>query len=79
MTLNLENGKTLRISAPENSDANRYIRSFKVNGKKYDRNYLKYEDILKGGKFVFDMDSVPNMNRGTDESAFPYSFSREDR
>ena len=55
------------------------MRSLKVNGKKYSKNYLKYGDLLKGGKYVFEMDSVPDMRRGTDESDFPYSFSKEDK
>ncbi|MCM1176377.1 MAG: GH92 family glycosyl hydrolase [Bacteroidales bacterium] len=77
--ISLENGKTLEISAPKNSDANRYIRTLTFNGKNYTKNYFNHSDLIKGGKLVFGMDSVPSMERGTKESDFPYSFSRESR
>ena len=77
--LHLENGKTVVFSAPDNSDENRYIKSMTVNGKKYTKNYLNHFELLKGGKYVFDMESKPCKSRGINESDFPYSFSRENR
>jgi len=77
VTLNLENGKKLEISAPKNSDENRYIRSLKYNGQNYTKNYLNHFDLLKGGRLVFDMDDQPSKGRGISESDFPYSFSRD--
>lgn len=77
--LHLENGKTVVFSAPDNSDENRYIKSMTVNGKKYTKNYLNHFELLKGGKYVFDMESEPCKSRGINESDFPYSFSRENR
>lgn len=76
-TITLENGKKLEISAPKNSDDNRYIRSLNYNGKNYTKNYLNHFDLLKGGRLVFDMDNKPNKGRGINESDFPYSFSRD--
>ena len=78
-TITLENGKKLEISAPKNSDANRYIRSLNYNGKNYTKNYLNHFDLLKGGRLVFDMDNKPNNVRGINESDFPYSFSRDNK
>ena len=77
MTLKLENGNTLEIEAPQNGPGNRYIRGITMNGKSYDKNFFKYADLMKGGKITFEMDSKPDKNRGTDESAFPYSFSTQ--
>ena len=76
-TITLENGKKLEISAPKNTDDNRYIRSLNYNGKNYTKNYLNHFDLLKGGRLVFDMDNKPNKGRGINESDFPYSFSRD--
>lgn len=76
-TITLENGKKLEISAPKNSDDNRYIRSLNYNGKNYTKNYLNHFDLLKGGRLMFDMDNKPNKGRGVNESDFPYSFSRD--
>lgn len=74
-TLQLENGKTFVIVAPENSAKNLYVQSAKLNGKKYEKNYVTQEDIQKGGKLTFKMGPEPNKRRGTDPEAFPYSFS----
>ena len=41
------------------------------------QNYLKHEDILKGGVIKCNMDSQPNLQRGTQPADFPYSFSKE--
>ena len=77
VTLQLENGKKLEISAPKNSDENRYIRSLNYNGKNYTKNYLDHFELLRGGKLTFNMDSRPNKTRGVKESDFPYSLSNE--
>ena len=75
--ISLENGKKVEISAPENSDSNRYIRSMQLNGRKYTRNYLDHTDLTAGARLYFDMDDRPSTGRGTAESDLPYSFSRE--
>ena len=71
------NGQKLEISAPKNSDENRYIRSLNYNGKNYTKNYLDHFELLRGGKLTFNMDSRPNKTRGVKESDFPYSLSNE--
>lgn len=75
-TISLENGRKIEISAPRNSSTNRYIRNLKINGKNYDKNYLTYDDLLKGTRLDFDMNNEPNKQRGTHPEAFPYSFSK---
>lgn len=77
--LHLENGKQLEISAPANSDTNRYVRALNYNGRGYTKNFLNHYDLLRGGRLKFEMGSQPNRTRGTKESDLPYSFSREGR
>lgn len=77
ITVNLENGKTLEINAPENSNDNRYIQSLKLNGKNYSRNYLNYSDLMNGGNIDIEMGQQPNKKRGINLSDFPYSFSND--
>ena len=79
MKLHLENGKTVVISAPGNSDENRYIASMTVNGKSLTRNYLTHKELMNGAKITMKMSSTPNKQRGVRESDFPYSFSKEVR
>ncbi|EAQ99990.1 GH92 family glycosyl hydrolase [Maribacter sp. HTCC2170] len=73
----LENGNRFEISAPENSGKNFYIQSASLNGAEYDKSYLKYEDIQKGGKLQFNMDNQPNKNWANEDSSVPYSLSNK--
>lgn len=76
-TLNLPNGKKLKITTANNNAENVYVKSLKLNGKNYTKNYLNIDAIKKGMKLHFQMDNVPNYNRGTAENDAPYSFSKE--
>jgi predicted alpha-1,2-mannosidase len=76
-TIYLENGKDIVISAPENSDKNIYIDAMRVNGRDYTRNYLLHSELVNGSEVEIKMSDVPNMQRGTFEEDFPYSFTQE--
>ena len=76
-TVYLENGKDIVISAPENSDKNIYIDVMRVNGRDYTRNYLLHSELVNGSEVEIKMSDVPNMQRGTFEEDFPYSFTQE--
>lgn len=74
-TLHFENGNSLIIEAPDNSRKNCYIESMDLNGIIYTKNYLRHEELLKGGTIKVQMSSQPNVNRGMKEDEVPYSFS----
>ncbi len=74
-TLSLPGGKTFVVNAEGASDDNCYIRSAELNGTDFTRNYLKHEELLKGGEFHLLMDTVPNKERGINADDFPYSYS----
>ena len=74
-----ENGKNLVITASDNSDTNRYVDEMRVNGTVYTKNYLKHNELLQGGTIDFKMTDRPNMQRGTQESDLPYSFSKDEK
>ncbi|MBO9632291.1 MAG: GH92 family glycosyl hydrolase [Chitinophagaceae bacterium] len=76
MTITLENGKTLQVNAPDNSAANQYVQQLKLNGKLHTKNYLDHFELMKGGSLDFNMGPVPNKQRGTHKTDFPYSFSK---
>ncbi len=76
-TIKLENGKEFVIEAPANSKENLYIQKATLNGKKFNKNWISHEAILKGGKLKFDMGAEPNKRRGTQQDAIPYSFSSD--
>ena len=77
ITVQLENGKTIKIEAPKNSVENRYVQSIEMNGKSYSKNYFNYDELQKGASINFEMSDQPNKNRGTKDADFPYSFSNE--
>lgn len=76
-TIYLENGKTIQVSAPENSDDKCYIQEMKYNGKKYSKNFLNYSSLIQGAKIYYQMSDKPNHNRGVSKVDYPYSLSNE--
>lgn len=78
-TLHFENGNSLVINAPKNDNECRYIHRMEFNGNTYTKNFVRHDDLLKGGIITFDMSHSPNMERGTQETDLPYSFSKEKR
>lgn len=76
MTLQLDNGKQFIIQAPANKAENVYIQSATLRGKPYTKNYLYHNDIRKGGVLNFVLGSKPNLSRGTQKTAMPYSFTQ---
>jgi predicted alpha-1,2-mannosidase len=77
VTVSLDNGKKLTITAPGTSERNKYVQEVKINGKTSDKNYLNHFELMKGGNVNFTMSAEPVRTRGTKESAYPYSLSRE--
>jgi predicted alpha-1,2-mannosidase len=75
--LHFDNGKTLTISAPQNSTDNIYIQSMQYNGVPYTKNYFEHFDMLNGGRIDIEMTATPNTTRGTADADRPYSFSLE--
>lgn len=77
VTLQLENGKNVVISASNQSKENVYVDQLRVNGKNYTHNFLRIADLYKGVKLNFRMSAQPNLSRGTASENKPYSFSDE--
>ena len=53
-------GKEFIIEAKNSSSKNRYIQSASLNGKVLDKFWFKHKDLVKGGKLILEMGSVPN-------------------
>lgn len=76
VTLHLSEGKTFTVSAANNAADRPYIQKAMLNGEELSRNYLTHDELLKGGELTLSMDSVPNTQRGTQPTDFPYSYSK---
>jgi predicted alpha-1,2-mannosidase len=77
VTIKLSNGKTFVVLSKNNSDQNIYIQRAKLNGLSFDKTYLNYADIIKGGVLEFEMGSEPSKQWGTAEGSSPYSMSNK--
>jgi predicted alpha-1,2-mannosidase len=73
-TIHLENGKSIVINAPNNSKANKYIQSMKVNGKPYTKTSILHADIAKGAVIDFNMGPRPS-KWGSGEQDAPKSIT----
>ena len=55
----LENGKTVKISARNakkaKQDLDCYIGEMRLNGKKYESNFISYDDLVEGADISFTM------------------------
>lgn len=72
--LHLPNGRSTTITADHPLET--YIQSVERNGTPYAKTYVKYEDLLAGGNYHFQLGSVPS-RWGQAPEGRPYSFSRE--
>jgi predicted alpha-1,2-mannosidase len=77
ITLVLENGEKILITAPGNSDRNRYVRKMTFNGRNHSQNWISHKELMKGATLKFSMSDTPNYQRGTRKEDFPFSLSDE--
>ena len=77
MTLHLENGKTMTITAQNCSQNNKYIQSLSINGTPSTKNFFTHDQLMQGGNIHYVMGSTPNKQRGISDSDAPYSFTKE--
>ena len=75
LTIHGTNGKDFRMMVRNASPANVYIQSITLNGKPYDLNYLRHEDIALGSVLEVVMGPEPNVQRGSSPEAAPHSLS----
>ena len=63
-TIHLSNGQVFTVIANNLNDDNIYIQSAKLNGKNWDKPYIKDESIEAGGTIEFTMGPNPNKKWG---------------
>lgn len=64
-TIVLGNNKKLIIETKNNARENWYVQSVKLNGKDLPNCWLYRDELMKGGRLVFEMGSTPNKKWGT--------------
>ena len=58
--INVGDGNTFTVKAVNNSDENIYVQSATLNGKRYDKSYIDYRDIVAGGTLILTMGPKPS-------------------
>jgi len=69
------NGRAFRIEAAGASAGKRYIQSATLNGQPLTRTWISHEEILRGGRLVFQMGAEPNRKWGSGPKDAPPSMS----
>ena len=72
-TLSLANGKKFTIIAEDNGPQKPYIRGASLNGESFDKTYLSHDQIVAGGKLIFNMTSAPDLKWGAPPESRPPS------
>jgi len=72
--LHLQNGDVTIIGNGTKKDAP-YLQSLTVNGKTWNKPWIRLSDISKGGMLVYDLGSTPNTKWGSDPADAPPSYT----
>lgn len=70
MVLNLKDSKTFTVVARNCSKKNKYIQSAKLNGKDFNRCWIKHSEIVVGGTLEFQMGETPNKSWANDPKLY---------
>jgi predicted alpha-1,2-mannosidase len=73
--LKMDNGAIFRINVLNNSGTNKYIQSILLNGKSYERSFIHYRDIVKGGELQVTMGATPSATWGVVQETRPSNNS----
>ncbi|NIO29776.1 MAG: glycoside hydrolase family 92 protein [Candidatus Latescibacteria bacterium] len=74
--IHLENGKEFVVEARNLNEENIYIQSVTLNGKEHKRSYIHHEDVINGGRLVFELGPGPNTEWASQIDCAPYSMSK---
>ncbi|WP_432711788.1 GH92 family glycosyl hydrolase, partial [Pedobacter sp.] len=67
VVLNADKSTKFAIEAKNNSDQNIYIQRATLNGKPYNKCWIDYKTIMKGGILKLEMGAEPNKNWGLEK------------
>ena len=73
LSITMSNGKEIKMTTENWSKKNVYIKEMYVNGKKYNKSYLTYDDVKSGVSLHFVMSDKPAFKRAVSADACPAS------
>ena len=78
VNIQLENGNSFLVKAKNLSDKNQCIKSATLNGTPYFKSFISADEIQKGGKLIFVMDTVASATFGIGEFNYPVQNSKKE-
>jgi len=66
-TINLENGKQFIIERTGSKNPDAIVGAITLNGQNYSKSYIDYQDIMNGGKLVFEMSDEKSIDFADDD------------
>jgi predicted alpha-1,2-mannosidase len=73
----LPNGKTFTVRADNLSRSNGYIQAATVDGRPWDKAYLRHQDLMRGATVDFSMGPQPNKSWASKPASAPYSMTSD--
>lgn len=73
VAISVGDNKALHIVVKNNNLENKYIQRITLNGALYERSYITYAGIMKGGELVIEMGAKPSATWGIASSYWPVS------
>jgi len=70
MVLHLKDGKKFTVNADNCSKKNKYIQSARLNGKEFNRCWIKHSEIVNGGILELQMGDLPNKLWASDPKVY---------
>ena len=64
ITLEVGPSRFFRIKVKKDSSASTYIQSARLDGKEYDRCYIDYSEVMRGGTLELVLGDKPNKKWG---------------
>ena len=77
LTLHMENGEDLVITADNNSHENVYVQGVQLNGNSISTIFVNHADLAAGANLDFTMSDQANSSREISEDDLPYSLSKD--
>ncbi|RNC64047.1 GH92 family glycosyl hydrolase [Proteiniphilum sp. X52] len=74
-SITMEDGKKFIIQADNFNKENIYIQSATFNGEPYNKSYIHHNDIIRGGKLIFEMGNTPNKQWASSDDSIPPSLN----
>jgi len=75
--IHLENGNQFIIKADNLTGENYFIQSATLNGKSYEKSFLKHGNIMKGGELIFGMGPKPSTSWGIGKKNEPHTAIKD--